>query len=233
MMEELKIDLANYPHLQELSGTDVERFGKLIRTLIMSADKAVANKRLETSKQIYKMEYEDLLLAIADTFFNPPAIVEQHANQAEQVGLSYLDEDIHPLTIFTNNTPVYNVRGEIVSPDKWIPLDDFNVQDWLYALLYGARFVSWKELAEYLTLGKYDLIEVLKARNFKQLQKIQPALNYQDKRGITKGKLIQGTGYIECGSKYHEICPACEEGIINHKHSRYSYCPKCSAGFIK
>lgn len=229
----IKIDVDNYPAFKEIMQKDTEEFTELLKNTFTHVDKAVKEGHYERSKELYKMEYIEFLETLSDAFFKFNGIVNQHANHAERVGLSGLGEDIHPLAIFTNDVPVFDAHGRNISPYEWIPLDQFDLKNWLYALFYGARFVSWKELAEYLTLDKYDMIDVLKANNFKQLQKIQPALAYQDKQGITKGKLIAGTGYLECGSRYHEICPACEKGVLDHRHSSYSNCPECSAGFIK
>lgn len=227
------LDLKNYPHLRELYMADPERFGHILKAVFQHIDHALEDKRFQQAKRIYKMDYIQMMFDVIDTFFNFQGIVNQHGNPAERDGLTSLGEDIHPLGIFTNNVAVFDVNGRQVDPHEWISLEDFNLKDWLYALFYGARFVSWKELAEYLTLGQFELIEVLKARNFEQLKKIQPALHYQEKQGITVGKLIQGTGFLYCGDETHKTCPACEVGIIEHAPKTYSFCNNCFAGFKK
>src|SRR5699024_9442809 len=121
---------------------------------------------------------------LSDVFFDTDGIAHQHHSTAEKEGLRALGEDLHPLAILTNNVPVYNADGINMSPEQWMSKGIFNLKDWMYALFYGARFVSWHELAEYLMLGEYDLIEKLKTNNFNHLAHIQPALEFQKVNNI-------------------------------------------------
>lgn len=196
-MSKIALDLTKYPALERLFIDDQKQFGDTITKLLQHVEKAQIHKKFEYAERVYKMNYLDMLGELSETFFDPSYIAEQHHNEAEKEGLKGLKEDLHPLAIFTNKAPVYNAKGENISPQEWMQLDKFDLKDWLYALFYGARFVSWQELAEYLTLGEFELIDVLKARNFKQLAHIQEQLQQQKDKGIPQGKLIAGTGRLE------------------------------------
>lgn len=227
-----QIDLNNYPHLKQLFEVDKEEFAETLKATIKHIDTAIKENRNKVSQQIYKENYVKLMEKIMNAFFKPEGIINKHHDYAEREGLQGLGANIHPLAIFTNNSPVYNAQGHNISPAEWILQDDFNIEDWLYALFYGARFVSWQELAKYLTLGEYELIDVLKARNLKQLAHIQPALQYQKENGIPEGKLIAGTALLDGGDKTTkklEKCPACGgEWIASHE--MYVYCRECTLG---
>lgn len=231
-MSKFQIDLTKYPALHLMAEQDKEGFIKTLSSVITHIDRALADDRDMKAREYYKMSYTDMINDIMDVFFDFEGIVQEHHNNAEKEGLRALHEDIHPLAIFTNNAPVYDAQGNNISPQKWIEQDKFDLKNWLLALFYGARFVSWKELAEYLSLGEYELMDVLKARNFNELAKIQPALQYQEDQGIPVGKLIAGTGFFDGGnetSKPLESCPACASDW-NTKHEKYAFCSECRLG---
>lgn len=230
-----EIELSNYREIERLFFDDKEKFAKILRTVLEQTNKALKDKRFDQAEKIYNMDYLDMLQQLSNAFFNKEGIINRHQNDAEKEGLRGLAENIHPLAIFTNDIPVYNANGEDVSPYKWIEQGDFNLENWLYSLFYGARFVSWDELAEYLMLGEYELMDVLKAHNFPSLATIQPALQFQKENNIPVGKLIPGTGLFDGGdeaTKNHDKCPACEN-VWNTGHSKYGYCNKCRLGGLK
>lgn len=165
----INLELDNYPELQHLFQEDKEYFSHVLKNTMMHTNDALKENRIQTAKDVYKMDYFQMVDDVMDTFFDTDGIAEQHHNNAEAEGLKSLGISLHPLSIFTDNSPIYNTKGDNISPKKWIEQDDFDLKNWLYALFYGARFVSWKELADYLSLGKFDLIDVLKTRNFEQL----------------------------------------------------------------
>lgn len=230
-MSRIELNLDNYPALQNLYETSQQEFAAKLKTTMLRLDEAVALNRFQTVQDLYDMDYLVFLDQLEKAFLDVNGIVQQHHNKGEQEGLAALGTDLHPLAIFTRDAPVYDAQGNNVSPHHWIEQDKFNLKDWLHALFYGARFVSWKELATYLSLGQHDLIDVLKARNFKELAAIQPALAYQEQHGIVKGKLIPGTGFFDCGIGNGDIwCPACKENKLNSKNP-IAYCKVCRAGF--
>lgn len=231
-MSKFQINLSNYPSLLNLYESDKQDFADTIKGLLVHADKSLKEERFKVSKDIYKMNYITMLNDIMDTFFDMEGIIKKHSISGERKALEGLKHNIHPLAIFTNNATVYNAKGEYVSVQQ----DDFDLKDWLYSLFYGARFVSWQELAEYLSLGEYDLIDVLKARNFEQLAFIQPALKFQEENNIPIGKLIKGTGLFDGGditTQPLEECPACESKEWNTDNEKYAYCPECRLGGLK
>ena len=197
----VQLDLDRYPYLKQLMRKDADTFKNVLQGVMQHMDNAIKDNRLAYSEKVYKRSYTQMINEVMNAFFNIEGIAEQHYNDAEKQGLKSLGADLHPLAIFTNDAAVYNTKGENISPKAWLGQDDFSIENWLYALFYGARFVSWKELSEYLSLGKYDLIDVLKARNFEQLKSIQADLQKQEERGIPKGKLIPGTGQLDLGVK--------------------------------
>lgn len=227
----IAIDLNNYPKLEQLYKEDAPRFAASLKHVLEHVENALDTGRFEQSERVYKTNYLELMNTLLDTFFIVHPIAEHHKNAAERQGLKGLNEKLHPMAIFTNNAEVYNAKGEKITPQEWMPIDVFNLKDWLYALFYGARFVSWSELAEYLTLGQYDMIDVLKLRNFNELVEIQPALEYQKSKRITVGKLVQGTGFFDAGLLHDNIekCPACRNDSWI-KTDVYAYCEKCRLG---
>lgn len=231
-MSKFQIDLNNYPNIQNVFDKDKERFAYLLKNTMEQLNDSL-DGRHEIAQDIYKLDYLDMQRQVMDAFFDIEGIAQQHHHKAEQEGLKALQYDLHPLAIFTNKAVVYDVHGNRVDPSKWIQQEKFNIKDWLLALFYGARFVSWHELASYLSLGQYDLLDVLAVQNFPQLAYLQPALTYQEEHGIPKGKLIPGTSYLDGGdeaTRHHEICPACSstEWILDHE--QYAYCESCSLG---
>lgn len=193
----ISLNLANYPHLDALFEKDQKEFQRVLKHIMTQTNQALEKGYFELSNKVYGTDFLNMQDDIIAAFFEPEGIADQHYNQAEKEGLKGLGENLHPLAIFTNNAPVYNAKGENISPQKWIEQGEFDLKNWLYALFYGARFVSWQELSEYLSLGRYDLVDVLKARNFEQLASIQPQLEIQKEKGIPVGKLVPGTGKLD------------------------------------
>ena len=198
-MKRIEVEITKYPSLHRLFVEDKQEFARIFNAMLTHADHALSNKRFENSDKYYKMDYIDMVNDVMDTFFDLEGLAGKHPVKAEKEALKYLGHNLHPLAIFTNNAPTYNAKGENVSPGAYLEENDFNLKNWLYSLFYGARFVSWQELSEYLTLRQYDLIDVLKARNFEQLAAIQEDLQTQENKGIPKGKLIPGTGKLDLG----------------------------------
>lgn len=235
-MSKFQIDLNNYEHLLDLFENDKQLFADNIRSILLHLDNALKNGRLQASKEVYKMPYMKMMNDVMDAFFEVEGIVRQHSNEAEKHGLRALQYDMHPLAIFTNDAPVYDIQGNNISPREYMRQDLFDIKNWLYSLFYGARFVSWGELSTYLSLGKHELIDALKTANLKHLLDIQPALNYQKENGITEGKLIPGAGLFDGGdnaTKNLDRCPACGSEEWNKDHEKYSFCPKCRLGGLK
>lgn len=195
----VQLDLDKYPELKALFESDKAEFAKIVNGMMVHADKALIKERFTVSKNVYGRGYIKMLDEVMNAFFNPMGIADKHYNDGEKAGLRSLGMDLHPLSIFTNDVPVYNAKGQNISPAEWIGQEEFDLEDWLYALFYGARFVSWQELSEYISLGQYELIDILKARNFNELRNLQGDLQKQEDKGIPKGKLIPGTGELDTG----------------------------------
>lgn len=234
-MSKFQIDLRNYPELLKLFDEDRTKFGSTMSKLLIQTDQALEKGRFDHAARIYKMGYLDMMQALSDTFFDVEGIAQKHHSKAEIEGLKGLGGDLHPLAIFTSNAPVYNADGENMAPKEWLQMDYFNLKDWLYALFYGARFVSWHDLAEYLMLGEYELIDALKVQNLEHLLDIQPALRYQKINSIPTGKLIPGTGLFSGGdsaTRFTDKCKACNSEW-HTEHPKYGYCSKCRLGGLK
>src|SRR5690606_34991228 len=108
---------------------------------------------------------------------------------SERNALRSLGSDLHPLGIFTNDAVVYDARGNRVGPQACLLTGSFNLKDWLYSLFYLARFIPLRDLANAMLLEQYELIDMIKVRNFEKLAKIQPALDFQKQNDIPVGKL--------------------------------------------
>lgn len=234
----IELDLKNYPSLQQLFDQDKEQFGALLKGILVHANEAVASNRIKDSQEIYNLPYMLMVDEVMQAFFEPEGIADYHYNKQERNSLRALRFDLHPLAIFTNNAVAYNAQGEVVTPGEWLDMRDenFSIKNWLYKLFYGARFVSWQELSEYLSLGKYDLVEALKLANYKQLASIQPALRFQEQQGIPKGKILPGLGLLDGGdetTKLHHVCPACEQNTWDMTNETYAYCTSCGLGGLK
>lgn len=235
-MSRVELNLTNYPELQRLYGENKQEFGRVLKHSMEHLDKSLAKNRFQYAQDVYKMDYLDMLDQLADTFMDVAPIIDKHHNKAEGQALLGLQADLHPLAIFTNNAAVYNAKGQNIAPSEWIRQDKFDLKDWLYGLFYGARFVSWQELAEYITVGEFDLMDVLKARNFPQLARIQPALSYQQTNHVPVGKLIKGTGFLDGGdaaTQNLDRCPSCDSENWITKKPGIAYCESCSLGGLK
>lgn len=231
------LDLEPYPQLKKAYLSNPERFAYFLRGALKHMEKVLETERDLISPKVYKLPYLEMMEQVMDTFFEPEGIADHHYNKHEKKGLKSLGYDLHPLAIFTDNASVYNAEGERVTPREWIDLqdDDFSLKNWLYKLFYGARFVSWGELSEYLSLGKYELVEALKLANYEHLARLQPALDFQQQYNIPVGKLIPGTGILDGGdelTKHHDQCPACGNDF-NTTHDKYGYCNQCGIGGLK
>lgn len=234
-MSKIQLNLENYHYLQQLYNHNQQLFAATLKQTMEHMDRAIGAGRFDHAKNVYGRTYLNMLNEVMDAFFDTAGIADKHHHNGEKEGLKALKEDLHPLAIFTNEAVAYDVKGRVVTPGEWIQQGDFDLKDWLYGLFYGARFVSWHELATYLSLGKYDLIDVLKVQNFKSLAKLQPALAFQKDNGVPQGKLIPGTGILDGGDETTRLldsCPACG-GEWNIEHRAYAYCEECSLGGLK
>jgi hypothetical protein len=89
------------------------------------------------------------------------------------------------------------------------------------------------ELSSYLFTNDHSLFDEEKHENIDKLISIRPALNYQRAIGILPGKLINGTGFFDCGdAKNTHQCTACKA----QKHllplgTDIAVCTECKGGF--
>lgn len=230
--KQIPLDFNNYPALWELFSQDKKRFAELLKGILAYTDKAVENKHLEKSDQVFKLKYEELLKSLMDAMFDYKGMLEHHENEAERKAMEVLQLEVNPLAVFTGQAFALDSKGNKVPEGEFASAED--VKSYFQGLLYGARFVPLKDLANYLNLGKYELVDVLKARNFANLSEIQPALKYQEKQGITQGKLYEGTGYLDCGELDEEDvqCPACQSQTQMLKdYEDKKICLTCKAAF--
>lgn len=227
----VQLNLEKYPNLKKVYYEKPNQFKDLLQGAMQLVDEAIEKKHTVHAENVYNQEYMEFTRTVMEAFFNTDKIAEKHHNKAEVNALKELKEDLHPLAIFTNDAPVYDARGKNMAPSEWINQEQFNLQDWLYSLFYAARFVSWKDLADYLTLNQYDLVEQMKVQNFDHLASIQPVLEYQEKHGIPKGKLIKGYGLFDCvtDEEVKSECPSCHKVVVANKN--IVYCPSCRGGF--
>ena len=110
---------------------------------------------------------------------------------------------------------------------------EFDVKSWLHGLMFYSYYCSLPDLARYLALQDYNLVDEERHKNIAKLVQIRPALNYQKQIGILPGKLIPETGFFECGNEpiTANHCPACQVPGKIHVLEDISVCTHCYAGF--
>lgn len=232
-MSKFQIDLNNYPSLQKLFEHDTKAFAELMKPTLDDLNRRLAAGHVQTAKQVFQREYPEFQKEVMDAFFDYKGIADQHHNEAEADSMKVLQNELNPLTIFTGGTKVYDTAGNLTTPEDYTGMEKFDVKNYIQSLLYGGRFVHIAELAKYLLLDQYELVEVLQARNFEQLSRIQPALRYQEATGIQVGTLIPDTGVFDLGDYPEEgVCPACGEEL-NESPDYFSFCPECKGGVKK
>lgn len=225
----IPLDFNNYPSLWKLFREDKERFAALVQTTLRTLDSSVKRGDLEVSDKSFNMPYEDLLLSLIDAMFEYEGIINNHKNEAEREAMKGLAHDINPIAVLTGNAYALDTKGNHVPADQWSSTQD--IKSYIQSVLYGARFVPLADLAEYLTVGEYELVDVLKARNFDSLASIQNTLRWQEQRGIVKGKLIDGLGLFDGGEiEEMERCPICREHELKEFLEIHT-CKACKVGF--
>lgn len=225
----IPLDFNSYPSLWELFQEDKERFAALLKTTMTTLDQSVKRGDLKVSEKTFNVPYEELMEQLIDAMFEYEGIINNHKNEAERESMKGLAHDINPIAVLTGNAFALDSKGNHVPADQWASATD--IKTYLQSVLYGARFVPLHELAEYLSLGEYEMVDVLKARNFESLAEIQNVLEWQERKGIVKGKLVNGLGLFDGGELTEtEYCPICKENELQEFLDKY-VCNTCKAGF--
>lgn len=224
----IPIDFSQYPNILKRINSDMVKEDTLImlRKQLKLLDNALANNHHKAAKDVFNLEYPDLLATLGDAFFDYEGITNQHHNKSEAKSMNVLGHDANPLSIFTNGTPAYDSKGHLVPSNEWWEPSD--LKNFIQSLLYASRFMPLKDLAHALSLEQYDLIDTLKARNYQQLQPLQLALNYQKENDLITGKFKEGTGLLDCGplDENEKECPICNNNLNYSKK-----CLNCYASF--
>lgn len=224
----IPLDFSNYSNLWELFQNDQAKFASLVRGLLTLLDKTVASKHHTTIEEVFKLEYPQLLGILTDAMTDYQGILAKHPNKGEAASMEILELENNPLAIFAGS-PAFNLEGEQIPPQEFFGTND--IKDWFQGLLYASRFIPVYELAKYIHLSQFDLIDNLKAQNVQRLLAIQPALTYQNENDIPLAKRIKNSGYFWLGEhSKNDSCPACQGKNIE-KMDHYLICTACNGGW--
>jgi hypothetical protein len=226
----IKLDLSKYPYLQHLAQSDKEQFVKIMQTYHdMAENAAMTNFDPDLIKRTFDMSWNDFVRLLHDVFFDYKGIVRQHHDPQEAKAMRILGIENHPLSVFLGESPAYDAKGEPITLQEYTTAED--ITDFFQSMLYGLRYVSSRDLAHYLMLGEFDLINNLKMQNVEKLLDIQPALQFQKEHDIPIGKRLKGTGffYIRKHNLVHtDLCPACKSRTL-YQYENHIYCESCKA----
>lgn len=233
----IPVNLENYPALLELANQDKEKFLQLFKSTFTTLDRAAQLKHIEASETFFGMSYNRFMAEVMDAFFDHAGIMKFHPNMSIGASLSDLYEHaVNPLHAAFMETDLLNAAGDMVSYEEKFGLkeEELNVKSWLHGLMFYSFYCSLPDLAKYLSLNDYDLVDEEKHKNVGKLLQVKPALAYQKQIGILPGKLIPRTGFFDCGD-YHggEDCISCQlpNTLHEHKIEEIMFCDYCFAGF--
>ena len=236
MTNTFTINLNKFPGLARLQEKDPQELEKVLNAAFKKEENEIIYglmKQRETqSKEIFGMTVQDVQKLFTDVFFDHKLIIEKHHDQKEKNLMTMLGRDNHPLSVFLGKSQAYTATGERIERSKFTSYDD--VKDFFQEYLYALRYCSMKDLADFLMLGEFDLVENLKMHNVKELLEIQPSLAYQKKHNIPVGKRIPGSAFFDCGSHdliENNICPVCKYKDSLYKVLDTVLCQSCKAGF--
>lgn len=238
----IEIDLTRYPNIKQL--VDIGKPGKaqvLLKDTFTMVNDHITDipellriiERHQEIKNTYGLGFNAFLHQVQEVFLDHTSITEHHPDPAEGEVLASLKEENNPLYFITN--PPKDENGKPILPENMEWVEGYNLKDFIHGLFYWSRYTDLASLARALYLGDFDLLNNLKMQNVQELLQIQPALKYQEANNILIGKLIQGTGYFDCGTTKEIInycCPACHSVELSEGEKDTS-CLNCKAGFRK
>ena len=226
MANNITINLDNYKNLLNLARKDTQRAHDLIQGVL-----DLINSHYKDIEEATHMEAEKFLLETVLAFIDYEGIVANHPNEGEAKLMRLLKHENNPVrAMFDGEIDVYDVNGDRIKKREFFGSSSY--KEWLQSLLYMGRYVSYKQLGEYLALNEFHLIDNIKNEHIEQLLSIQPALKYQELNGITVGKFKEGTGFFDCGeSEIDTVCLACEDDRQIIKNEENLYCLACKAVF--
>ena len=100
--------------------------------------------------------------------------------------------------------------------------------------MFYSYYCSLPDLARYMALNDYSLVDEEKHENVAKLLEIRPVLDYQKRIGILPGKLIPETGFFHAGDYKDETdCPACQMPDHLFDLGEMVVCSNCKAGYEK
>lgn len=234
MPDKVPINLTKYPAIKELS---MEEAGPLVSSTFKILDQAVASGYNKVSKEYFGMELQDLLAQLIEGIFDYNGMMEFLPNKSNGAALADMYEHaLNPLHAAFTKKDLLNHEGEKVSFQEKFGMKEgeFTVKKWLQGLLFYSYYCSLPDLAQYLALNDYSLVDEEKHENIAKLIEIRPVLDYQKRIGILPGKLIPETGFFEAGDlkEGETVCPACQmdDQLIKVTNSLVICC-HCKAGY--
>jgi hypothetical protein len=232
----IAVQMEDYPHLLDLANNDKEKFLQLFKATFTMLDQAAEQKHLEASETFFGMPYQEFMKDILTAFFDHAGIMSFHPNKATGEALSDLyGHAVNPLHAALMETDLLDAEGNKISfIEKFgINENDMDIKTWLQGLLFYSYYCSLTDLAKYLALKDYDLVDEEKHKNIAKLLQIKPALAYQKQIGVLPGKLIPLTGFFDCeDSKGESLCPACQTEELQ-RLGNLKVCNHCYAGFTE
>lgn len=231
-MAKFAIDLESYPKLHDLYKKDQKEFVNLVRHVLENAflfDEIRKKDAFfkwfeqydEKSKKAFGIPAMQLTKEILEAFFDYKGIVAHHPNKEEAELLEVLEHENNPLSIFTNRTVVRDSEGREITKVEFLG-KEMTFKDFLQGLLYASRYLNHAEYIKATAIGRYDLVEAQKQKQFMELMKIQPALEYQKLNGLVVGSRKEGTAFFDCGKAESNICPITKKEMLEDDEGYYS-----------
>lgn len=237
MKSKVPVNLENYPALMELANTNKTEFLQLMKAMFTIANENVQHNNHEVSKNMFGLEFSDLVKNLVDGIFDYRGMMEHLPNKTNAATLASMNG--HYLNPLASAFGGFNLRdssgNEVSFEEKFgIGKEDFSVKRWLQGLMFYSYYCSLPDFAKYLATNDYTLLEEEKYANIGKLIEIRPALDYQKKVGILPGKLVPETGFFDCGEieKDETNCKVCmaNDSLIQVTDD-LTVCVECKGGF--
>src|SRR5690625_3416343 len=227
----VRVQLANYPHLEHLMLIDKGQGATVLRSALELAD-YVSQKR----RSVPRPQDVDFLDYVRQRF--PEGLPDEEeaedidGEEAEEeiiFGMKrseLADQVIEALTDYRGILQNHHSRGEAkalevlkhdanplqasrfftidgkkISQKEFFGEDKPDIKGMLQGLLYAGRYLSHVDLVKYLMLSDFHMVEHMQNEHIQALLQIQPALKYQQENNITIGKRVEGTGFFDLGDE--------------------------------
>lgn len=233
--DRVPIDMTKYPALKAM-GKDA---GPLVSALFTMANNVVSKGHDKVSKQYFGLEYQDLINQLSDAMFDYKGITAHLPNQSNAAALNEMfGHTLNPLhAAFTKENLMDHKGVPVTFEEKFgVSEKDYTVKRFMQGLLFYSYYCSLPDLADYLAMGEYDLIDDEKYKNIAKLLEIKPVLAYQKAIGIIPGKLYPETGFFQAGDlKDYTECPACRvpEQLFSLGDDDITVCLNCKGAYDK